>query len=137
MCWIFHHYRLGGPTFIVILIQKSATEAECSRGHQCDITMLTRWWPSVLLLRLLCSHITKEVRGVWPLAHNRVHNIQHIYMKNNSPHNTVVTGSHYCCYAPVLHCFCVVIGSIMVHKRQVKRDLVDLVMEDYDITLCW
>ena len=44
--------------------------------------------------------------------------------------HTVVTGSHYCCYAPVLHWFCVVIGLIVV---QDKRDPVDLVTEDYDI----
>ena len=45
--------------------------------------------------------------------------------------HTVVTGSRYCCFAPVPQWFCVVIGS------QVKRDLVGLVMEDYDITLRW
>ena len=49
--------------------------------------------------------------------------------------NTVVTGSRYFCYhAPVLHWFCVAIGSIVV---QVKRDSVDLVTEDYDITPQW
>ena len=28
--------------------------------------------------------------------------------------HTVATGSRYCCYAPVLHWFCIVIGSIVV-----------------------
>ena len=32
--------------------------------------------------------------------------------------HTVVTGSHCCCYAPVLHQFCVVIGTIEVQGRQ-------------------
>ena len=40
--------------------------------------------------------------------------------------HTVVTGSRYCCYAPVLHWFCVVIDSIVVQDRQT---------EDYDATL--
>ena len=39
-------------------------------------------------------------------------------------------------YAPVLHWYCVLICLIMAQDRK-KRDLVDLVMEDYDITLCW
>ena len=48
----------------------------------------------------------------------------------------VITGSCYCCYAPVtplaLCCDWFDCGS-----RQAKCDQVDLVTVDYDITICW
>ena len=51
-------------------------------------------------------------------------------------HNTIVTGLSYFCYAPgvtlVLCC-----DWFDCDSKQVKCDLVDLVTEDYDITLCW
>ena len=44
--------------------------------------------------------------------------------------HTVVTGSRYCCYAPVLSWFCVVIGSIVVQDRY-KHEPVDLTKMTY------
>ena len=61
---------------------------------------------------------------------SRIHHVDYKYMESNTVFNffalslvystakwwrhTIVTGSCYCCYAPVLHWFCVVIGSIVV-----------------------
>ena len=47
--------------------------------------------------------------------------------------HTVVTGLRYCYYAPVLHWFC---DRIDCGSWQVKREPVNLVKEDYDISLC-
>ena len=51
----------------------------------------------------------------------------------------VATGSRYCCYASVHHWFChgFVLWSVWsCGSWQVKNELVDLVTEDYDVSLC-
>ena len=57
---------------------------------------------------------------LWPLKSNST-NIcwlgNHLYSPAKWLRHKVVTGSRYCCYAPVLHWFCVVIGSIVVQDR--------------------
>ena len=80
------------------------------------------------------SHDKLRTHTFSKLAPNYLDNLPALWLCH-----TVVTGSHYCCYAPhaPLVCCCCCCNWFDRGSRKVKHDRVNLITKDYDVTLHW